>query len=366
MNNLPQFHQPHLRVLALTPGLHPGGAEIWLSTLVKHSMRVKYHVIAFKGGAVDLPAYTGISGTEQDMVEAVKETTFQYDAILYWGLKKMDLAFTSRPVILCQHGSKLDRVRRRDIIWLDDVNEGIANFYVGVSESSAANFEDRRDVAVIHNGSDLERVAPVYGGSWQREQWQIPQNAKVMLFNGRLYPFKGADIALQALKYLPDEWVLVIHGHGKQEPDLKDTAEEMGRHVIFAQPRLRALGDLYAASDVVVIPSHSEAFPLVLIEAWQAGVPVVASEFKTMGEIRRKYTNGLQMSVPVPCPPAPEQVAAAVLEASKDDPRTIRAQEIARTHFTASAMVGRWERYLYDCVQRWHHISFSGFAEVMK
>lgn len=116
---------------------------------------------------------------------------------------------------------------------------------------------------------------------------------KVMLFVGRLQPLKAADTAIRALGHLVnwgrvglDEVVLLIVGgssgeSGKGELErLEKLAAGLGLagavQFVPAQPHER-LPHFYQAADVCLVPSHTESFGLVALEAQASGVPVIGS-----------------------------------------------------------------------------------------
>lgn len=109
----------------------------------------------------------------------------------------------------------------------------------------------------------------------------------LLLFVGRIQPLKGADVAVRALAALPrDDAVLLIVG-GPSGPDgpaelrrvKAIVAEEgLGERVRFVPPQAHSdLPAFYRAADVCLVPSRSESFGLVALEAAACGTPVVAS-----------------------------------------------------------------------------------------
>jgi D-inositol-3-phosphate glycosyltransferase len=116
---------------------------------------------------------------------------------------------------------------------------------------------------------------------------------KVLLFVGRLQPLKAADTAISALGHLV-EWgrlqagearLIVVGGPsgagGQLEAaKLRDLAQKLGIAgavtFIEAQPQSRLPG-FYQAADVCLVPSYTESFGLVALEAQACGTPVVAS-----------------------------------------------------------------------------------------
>ncbi len=115
-------------------------------------------------------------------------------------------------------------------------------------------------------------------------------SAKVVLFAGRLEPLKGPDTLLDAVSLLPPDGPptrLVFVGEASSEGarvgqrrELQERARTLGLadRVMFlgAQPQDR-LAMLYCLADVVVMPSHTESFGLVALEAQACGTPVVAA-----------------------------------------------------------------------------------------
>src|SRR4051812_19915455 len=111
--------------------------------------------------------------------------------------------------------------------------------------------------------------------------------ARVMLFVGRIQRLKGADLAIRALAAIDDpKLVLVIVG-GPSGPD--GVAEQVRMHALarelgvatqirWVSPRRHErLADYYRAADVCIVPSRSESFGLVALEAAACGTPVVAA-----------------------------------------------------------------------------------------
>ncbi len=109
----------------------------------------------------------------------------------------------------------------------------------------------------------------------------------VLLFVGRIQPLKGVDVAVRALAELrrPDALLLVVGGasglEGSSEVGhLMDLIDELGvrDQIRFVEPQPHhILSTYYRAADVVVVPSRSESFGLVALEAAACGIPVVAS-----------------------------------------------------------------------------------------
>jgi glycosyltransferase involved in cell wall biosynthesis len=114
-----------------------------------------------------------------------------------------------------------------------------------------------------------------------RRRLGLPE-APLVLFAGRLLPFKGVDTLLRAFARVVERSPahLAIIGDGPQGSDLRHTCEELGltdrvRFVGFVQPEEMPLW--YSAADLFVLPS-SETWGVVVLEALASGVPVVITD----------------------------------------------------------------------------------------
>jgi D-inositol-3-phosphate glycosyltransferase len=131
-------------------------------------------------------------------------------------------------------------------------------------------------------------------------------DVQMLLFVGRLQAHKGPDVAVRALAEAvarepirTRDVVLAIVGgpsgtdHGAEVARLMDLASDLGigeRVMLFPpQPQSR-LADFYAAADVVHVPSRSESFGLVALEAQASGTPVVAA---AVGGLRYVVEDGV-------------------------------------------------------------------------
>jgi D-inositol-3-phosphate glycosyltransferase len=118
----------------------------------------------------------------------------------------------------------------------------------------------------------------------------LPLDGRLLLFVGRIQPLKRADVAIETLAELRggggEPYRLVVVGgpsgpHGEKSlQGLHDVADARGVrefvHFIEPQPH-ELLSSYYRAADVCLVPSRSESFGLVALEAAACGTPVVAS-----------------------------------------------------------------------------------------
>src|SRR5581483_4158475 len=114
-----------------------------------------------------------------------------------------------------------------------------------------------------------------------RQRLGIAPDAFAVGAVGRLVPDKGLDALVQALGELPDprrHLRLVVAGSGSMRGALEALAVERLQERAVFLGFVQNPGLVYAAIDLLVIPSRVEGVPLVLHEAASYGVPVVASD----------------------------------------------------------------------------------------
>ncbi len=167
------------------------------------------------------------------------------------------------------------------------------------------------------------------------------ENAPVLLILARLHPAKGIDVALHALKDIKDA-VLWVAGEGPAEGKLKRLAADLG-----LGNRVRFLGwrddrsALLKAADVCLLPSRTEPFGNVVLNAWSHGVPLVASMSQGPGKLVRDGEDGLL--VPTDDPVALAAQANALLGDRALAKRLVAGgRQRTAAEFSESAVVARY------------------------
>ena len=147
-------------------------------------------------------------------------------------------------------------------------------------------------VEVVPPGVDLEVFHPGDRDE-ARARLGLSEDAVVLLFVGRIQPLKAPDVLVRAaaellarMPQLRERLVVAVLGgaSGRRQaaPDeLQRLGEELGVADVlhFSPPTTRAgLAEWYRAADVVTVPSYSESFGLVAVEAQACGAVVIAAD----------------------------------------------------------------------------------------
>jgi D-inositol-3-phosphate glycosyltransferase len=196
-------------------------------------------------------------------------------------------------------------------------------------------------VAVINPGVDLSVFRP---GSQlaARRQLGLPEDGVVIVFAGRIQPLKAPDVVLHtAARLLADfpgltgrltvAFVGGPSGTGRNDPDgLVQLAARLG---VAEQVRLEPpcpqpeLAQWYRAATVVMVPSYSESFGLVALEAQACGTPVVAAAVGGLRTAVRHGYSGILVDSR-----DPSHYASAVRELIEAPARLARLASGAREH----------------------------------
>lgn len=194
------------------------------------------------------------------------------------------------------------------------------------------------NIAVVPAGVDLGLFKP--GAPADLSQLG---DGPLLLFVGRLQPLKGPDVAIRTLaavrRHAPDARLLIVGGvsgtgAGRTGPDeLRELAASVGvaDAVTFlpARPQEDLVG-LYRAADLVLVPSRSETFGLVALEAQACGTPVIAAD---VGGLHYVVRGG---GLLVPGHDPADHAAAALKVLRSDDLRARLRAEALRMARSAS------------------------------
>lgn len=383
LNNeaFPKVRASSINVLMLTPTLGAGGAERVFVSLIKHFLGVNVTAIITRFG--DAPNDAGlvrearrhtkviVTDSDDSFRSAISKESHRAHIVLSWGISDLaDVRVPHVPFVDVSHTSHewhaFNEASDRDAI------TG-ANFAIAVSSSARKAYPEkyRPQVEVIPNGIETSRTSPRLGRSVQRESWRIKKTTKVVLYMGRFNAEKRPMLTLEAIEELkkwnktrrasdPRDFMLIAAG--PESPWRTEFQQVAAKRLpdLVAFPQYEThVGDLLAAADCLCISSEFEAHPLVMLEAFHAGLPVVTTSFDSLDEPFVRNAEGAtsyrEFCWPVPINCSAEQLARAIESAvdERNSDRCLAAQRIVSSAYTADMMAATYERYLFGCVRDW-------------
>jgi glycosyltransferase involved in cell wall biosynthesis len=209
-----------------------------------------------------------------------------------------------KPVVITARGTDVNlisryRLPRAMIRWAAGHAAGMITVARALKDELVGLGVPAGRIEVLRNGVDLQLFRPVDREGWRR---RLGFRRATLLSVGNLVPLKGHDLAIQALRLLP-EMDLVIIGNGPERAALGALARGpgVGDRVTFAgtlgQEDLR---HYYGAADALVLASSREGWANVLLESMACGTPVIASNVGGTPEVVTAPEAGLVMEERTP------------------------------------------------------------------
>lgn len=205
-----------------------------------------------------------------------------------------------------------------------------------------------REVDVIWNGGD-ERFFFPCDRNGARTSLGIDAGRFVVAFAGHLLRAKGIFDLVDAASALDDlRPLLLLAGAGSNEAELRQAAQQANVEMrLLGRLDQRGVAQMYAAADVVTLPSYNEGMPNVVCEAMLSERAVIASTAGGIPEIVDDERTGLLVE-----PGKPEQLRHALARAGADSALRARlaacAREFAAEHLTWRVSARRYDRVLRE------------------
>ncbi len=268
-----------MRVLHIMAGKGLGGAETYAT-----DMMLSLHAAGIDQCAVYPAAAPRYGELLASGVRTAPEVlSFPFRPLQRWRLKKL-IERESPDLIHCwmrRAASLVPAWKKGPVLgwfggYYDPRKFKHCSHFVGVTRDIVAhmvkNGVAEEKAFYVPTFPDVRDESPV-----DRASLDTPADAPVALALSRLHPKKGLDTLLKAAKLLPDLYVWLA-GEGPLRGELEELTRTLG-----LESRVRFLGwrtdrgALLRAADVCVLPSRYEPFGTVILEAWAAGVPLVAA-----------------------------------------------------------------------------------------
>jgi glycosyltransferase involved in cell wall biosynthesis len=182
----------------------------------------------------------------------------------------------------------------------EDMKQEIQNIY-------------NRETIVVPNGIDL--MGFKYSSRCSKER-----GSRTVIFVGRLHPVKGVQYLIEAMtivhQRMPDIKLIIV-GDGTERSNLKRLVEELDLNdciQFLGQVPQERIPEVMHQADVFVLPSLSEGFPVVLLEAMASGLPVIATSVRGIPDIIGEGKNGHLVNVK-----RPDEIADKILTLMLDN-----------------------------------------------
>ncbi len=156
-----------------------------------------------------------------------------------------------------------------------------------VADFAAAELRiEAERLSVIPNAVDVTRFSTARPIDWSEFGW--PRDSDVTIFVGRLHPQKGLELLqrqIDAIVPANTNQRLLLVGDGPLRARLERWAETVGRDRVQLVGWRADIASLLKSSRMLVLPSHYEGMPNVVLEAFAAGIPVVCSRVEGSQEL---------------------------------------------------------------------------------
>lgn len=223
---------------------------------------------------------------------------------------------------------------------------------------------------VSHYGADPDRIEIVppgvnhaffsAGAQHGARQALGLRPGPVLLFVGRIQPLKGADVAVEALAELnnPEARLLIVGGASGPGGDTEVRRLEklianngLTERVEIVEPQPHhLLSTYYRAADVCLVPSRSESFGLVALEAAACGTPVVAADVGGLRTLVEHGRTGFRIAGRNPAEFA--AAAGSILDSPLLADELSRNAATSARSYTWTTMAGRLRRVYDDIAAR--------------
>lgn len=173
----------------------------------------------------------------------------------------------------------------------------LTNYTYRLLQQDYAISQDK--LTVIYNGlQDEATLLTKEEKAIQKKKYYLPQNAKIILFVGRLDEIKGVNFLIEAfndvLKSIPSTYLIIV-GDGDYNSNLKKADSIWPRIIFTGKLEKERLYELYQLADVGVMLSFHEQCSYVAIEMLMHGIPLVITDSTGLNEVVTTKKNGYKI-----------------------------------------------------------------------
>ena len=306
--------------------------------------------------------FLGKATRNSDIIHIHEYRTLQNVVVHYYAKKY------GAPYVLQAHGSLPKIGLKRGLKWIYDTSFGYkllrdASKVIALSEVEAEQYRrmgvPEEKIAIIPNGIDLSEYAELPPKGAFKKKFNVPEDKKIILYLGRIHKIKGIDLLVRAYAHLKNETnvkgvILVIAG-----PDsgyLKEVKSlvqglDVSNSVLFTGPLYgRDKISAYVDSEVYVLPSRYEAFPMSVLEAYACGKPVIASKVGGVMDLVIEGVTGLLFE-----PGDVTQLAKSIFllldNHEKAEDMGMKGKQFVKENFSIEKVVEKLEKVYEEVVE---------------
>ncbi|NUB93234.1 glycosyltransferase family 4 protein [Haloterrigena sp. SYSU A121-1] len=217
-----------------------------------------------------------------------------------------------------------------------------------IEEQLSSRGIDSNKIYNIKNAVDTNRFHPVnvpvpLSDRFRRQINELEDSDLRLGYVGSLHPYKGLDDLVTALTYVDGEYEIIIAGDGPERDRLESAFGE--RAIFLGSVPYEQVPALYHEFDVLVLPSHTEGLPRVVLEAQATGTVVITTDVGGVPEIVEDGETGFL------CPPKTPTTLAKVIDKvarkGSDQKRIAKTgRESVESLFSWETLLDRYESYL--------------------
>lgn len=226
--------------------------------------------------------------------DIVHSFLFHANVATRWAAKRVEIPANR---VVCE--IQTVEVERRWHLWVDRFTHRRCRFTIGNSPSVIQHLHahakiPQEKLRLIRGGIDPEKFLRVEPAD--RSSLNIPPDAKMILWAGRLDPVKGLDCLLDAFHSITrhTEAHLVLAGDGPLRYHLIDRVKTLSLQDRVHMPGSRDdVPSLMKAADLFVFPSRTEGLPNALLEAMACNCSIITTDVPGCGDLIQHEINGL-------------------------------------------------------------------------
>jgi len=369
-----------IKILYLITGLNVGGAEVMLWGLVKNLDKEKFEPVVVS----IIPIGEIGKKIQKEGIKILSlNAKFKYNLFIF--LKLISILKKEKPQILHLHlfhadflGRITGKISRVPIIisTIHNVNFGgklreklleytdkFCDLGIVVSQMVAEVMIEKgvisgRKLKVVYNGIELKNFDLDKDISREkiRKKLGIRKNQNALISVGRLFKAKGYPYLVDAINILKKKYPdirLLILGEGPERKKIEEQVKELRleKNILLLGQKENVL-EYLASTDVFVMPSLWEGFPMALLEVMAFGLPVVAARVGGVPEVIEDNENGFLVE-----PKSPDALAEKIdyvlsLSTKKKTEICKRAKKTIEEKFSLKKMVKEYENLYQKLLEK--------------